>query len=90
MPKDLLCIDSLTPDDIWTERVWLSLRQNSGLNLEILRRDGIELKESSYSKMAQKRLLGKGGGYSPVGGQRLGGYGFHCDRCSKRIYSNLN
>jgi Coproporphyrinogen III oxidase and related Fe-S oxidoreductases len=61
MPKDLLCIDSLTPDDIWTERVWLSLRQNSGLNLEILRRDGIELKESSYSKWLKNGCLVKEG-----------------------------
>lgn len=61
MPKDLLCIDSLTPDDIWTERVWLSLRQSSGLDLEILRSDGIELKESSYSKWLKNGCLEKEG-----------------------------
>ena len=61
MPKDLFCIDSLTPDDIWTERVWLSLRQSSGLDLEILRSDGIELKESSYSKWLKNGCLEKEG-----------------------------
>ena len=57
MPPSRLSQDALTPDDIWTERVWLSLRQGAGLDLEKLRAEGIEIDEASYSKWIENGCL---------------------------------
>ncbi|MBO7413905.1 MAG: coproporphyrinogen III oxidase family protein [Fibrobacter sp.] len=57
MPRSGLSLDALTPDDIWTERVWLSLRQSAGLDLDKLRAEGIELDTSSYSKWIKEGCL---------------------------------
>lgn len=57
MPSSRLSQDALTPDDIWTERVWLSLRQGAGLDLDKLRAEGIEIDEASYSKWIENGCL---------------------------------
>ena len=57
MPRSGLSLDALTPDDIWTERVWLSLRQSAGLDLDKLRAEGIEIDEASYSKWIENGCL---------------------------------
>ena len=57
MPPSRLSQDALTPDDIWTERVWLSLRQGAGLDLKKLRAEGIEIDEASYSKWIENGCL---------------------------------
>ena len=62
MPQSRLSQDALTPDDIWTERVWLSMRQSTGLDLEKLRAEGIEIKEASYMKWLQDGCLEQVGG----------------------------
>ena len=57
MPQSRLSQDPLTPDDIWTEWVWLSLRQSAGLDLEKLRAEGIEIDETCYSKWIENGCL---------------------------------
>lgn len=57
MPRSGLNLDVLTPDDIWTERVWLSMRQSAGLDLEKLRAEGVELPESCYAKWVENGCL---------------------------------
>ena len=69
MPREKLCLDSLTSDDIWTERVWLSMRQSAGLDLEKLRAEGIELPESCYSKWVGNGCLEREGGFLRLAGR---------------------
>lgn len=56
-PEGDVVKDPLSPDDIWTERVWLSLRQSGGLDLKELEADGIVLPVSCYGKWLEKGLL---------------------------------
>lgn len=69
-PDDLLTYDDLGEDDVLTERVWLSLRQRSGLDLAALAADGVHLDASGYASWIEKgfaivennrlKLVGKG------------------------------
>ncbi|MCF0215511.1 MAG: radical SAM family heme chaperone HemW [Fibrobacteraceae bacterium] len=55
--KEDLVLDKLTIEDVWTEWVWLSLRQNKGLNLSILKEAGIEIPKSLYEAWQKKDFL---------------------------------
>lgn len=56
-PEKVFTVDTLSDEDIWTEMVWLSLRQASGLDLEMLRRLNIKLPENCYKKWLDKGYL---------------------------------
>lgn len=49
--------DVLNGEDIWTEFVWLSLRQVSGIDLEKLSKMNVELPEKCYKKWLDKGFL---------------------------------
>ena len=53
-PDSLLTYDELNDDDILTERVWLSLRQRSGLDLNALKSDGIVVSPEGYQPWVEK------------------------------------
>lgn len=53
-PDSLLTYDELSGDDILTERVWLSLRQRSGLDLNALMSDGVVVSPEGYSSWVDK------------------------------------
>ena len=53
-PDDRLTYDKLDEDDVLTERVWLSLRQRSGLDLNVLAADGFAVKPEGYTPWIQK------------------------------------
>lgn len=55
-PDDLLTYDDLDENDVLTERVWLSLRQRSGLDLATLTADGILVDASGYDSWVKKRF----------------------------------
>lgn len=69
MPKSGMVLDCLSPDDIWTERVWLSLRQSNGLGLNALENEGIELPASCYEKWLEKGFLVKENGFLKLAGR---------------------
>ena len=49
-----LTYDELNDDDILTERVWLSLRQRSGLDLNALKSDGVVVSPEGYQPWVEK------------------------------------
>ena len=53
-PDSALTYDELNDDDILTERVWLSLRQRSGLDLNALKSDGIVVSPEGYQPWIDK------------------------------------
>ncbi len=53
-PDASLTYDDLDKDDILTERVWLSLRQRSGLDLNALAADGISVSPDGYEPWIKK------------------------------------
>ena len=53
-PDSALAYDELNDDDILTERVWLSLRQRSGLDLNALKSDGIVVSPEGYQPWVEK------------------------------------
>ena len=53
-PDSALTYDELNDDDILTERVWLSLRQRSGLDLNALKSDGVVVSPEGYSSWVDK------------------------------------
>lgn len=53
-PDSALTYDELNDDDILTERVWLSLRQRSGLDLNALKSDGIVVSSEGYQPWVDK------------------------------------
>ena len=53
-PDASLTYDDLDKDDILTERVWLSLRQRSGLDLNALAADGIFVSPEGYEPWINK------------------------------------
>ena len=53
-PDASLTYDDLDKDDILTERVWLSLRQRSGLDLNALAADGIFVSPEGYESWINK------------------------------------
>jgi oxygen-independent coproporphyrinogen-3 oxidase len=53
-PDSALTYDELNDDDILTERVWLSLRQRSGLDLNALKSDGIVVSPEGYQPWVGK------------------------------------
>ena len=53
-PTASLTYDELNDDDILTERVWLSLRQRSGLDLNALAADGITVSPDGYKPWVEK------------------------------------
>ena len=53
-PDSALTYDDLDADDILTERVWLSLRQRSGLDLDALAADGVAVSSEGYEAWVQK------------------------------------
>ena len=61
-PDSMLIYDELNDDDILTERVWLSLRQRSGLNLNALKSDGITVSPEGYMPWVDKGFATVGGG----------------------------
>ena len=61
-PTTSLTIDELDKDDILTERVWLSLRQRSGLDLNALADDGIAVSPEGYEPWIQKGFATVEGG----------------------------
>lgn len=69
MPKNEFIQDPLNPDDIWTERVWLSLRQSNGLDLNALKRDGVDLPVSCYEKWVEKGCLVEENGFLKLVGR---------------------
>lgn len=52
-----LTVDALTGDDLLAEVIWLSLRQSSGLDLELLKSMNVRLLENGYSKWIAKGFL---------------------------------
>ena len=61
-PESQLTYDELNNDDILTERVWLSLRQRSGLDLNALASDGIAVKSEGYKPWVDKGFATINGG----------------------------
>lgn len=53
-PDASLTYDDLDKDDVLTERVWLSLRQRSGLDLNALAADGISVSPEGYEPWVKK------------------------------------
>lgn len=53
-PDASLTYDDLDKDDVLTERVWLSLRQRSGLDLNALAAEGIAVSPEGYEPWVQK------------------------------------
>ena len=53
-PDASLTYDDLDKDDVLTERVWLSLRQRSGLDLNALKSDGIVVLPEGYQSWVEK------------------------------------
>ena len=61
-PDASLTYDDLDKDDVLTERVWLSLRQRSGLDLNALAADGIAVSPEGYEPWVQKGFAAVEGG----------------------------
>ena len=61
-PDASLTYDDLDKDDILTERVWLSLRQRSGLDLNVLAADGISVSPEGYEPWVKKGFATLEGG----------------------------
>ncbi|MBQ7080713.1 MAG: coproporphyrinogen III oxidase family protein [Fibrobacter sp.] len=61
-PDASLTYDDLDKDDILTERVWLSLRQRSGLDLNALAADGILISPEGYEPWVKKGFATLEGG----------------------------
>ena len=61
-PDASLTYDDLDKDDILTERVWLSLRQRSGLDLNALAADGISVSPEGYEPWVKKGFATVEGG----------------------------
>jgi oxygen-independent coproporphyrinogen-3 oxidase len=55
-PDGSLTYDDLDKDDVLTERVWLSLRQRSGLDLNALAADGISVSPEGYESWVKKEF----------------------------------
>ena len=53
-PDSALTYDDLNDEDVLTERVWLSLRQRSGLDLNALKSDGIVVSSEGYMPWVEK------------------------------------
>ena len=53
-PESQLTYDELNDDDILTERVWLSLRQRTGLDLNALKSDGVVVSPDGYQPWVDK------------------------------------
>lgn len=53
-PDSALIYDELDDNDVLTERVWLSLRQRSGLDLNALKSDGIVVSPEGYMPWIEK------------------------------------
>ena len=53
-PDALLTYDELDKDDVLTERVWLSLRQRSGLDLNKLAAEGVIISPEGYEPWVEK------------------------------------
>ena len=53
-PDSALIYDDLNDEDVLTERVWLSLRQRSGLDLNALKSDGIVVSSEGYMPWVEK------------------------------------
>ena len=62
LPDVSLTYDDLDKDDILTERVWLSLRQRSGLDLSALAADGISVSPEGYEQWVKKGFATLDGG----------------------------
>ena len=61
-PDASLTYDDLDKDDVLTERVWLSLRQRSGLDLNALAAEGIAVSPEGYEPWVQKGFAAVEGG----------------------------
>ena len=61
-PNASLTYDDLDEDDVLTERVWLSLRQRSGLDLNALAADGIFVSPEGYEPWVKKGFATVEGG----------------------------
>ena len=61
-PDASLTYDNLDKDDVLTERVWLSLRQRSGLDLNALAADGISVSPEGYELWTKKGFATLDGG----------------------------
>ena len=61
-PDASLTYDDLDKDDVLTERVWLSLRQRSGLDLNALAVDGISVSPAGYERWVKKGFATLDGG----------------------------
>ena len=53
-PDSALNYDDLNDEDVLTERVWLSLRQRSGLDLNALKTDGVVVSPEGYMPWVDK------------------------------------
>ncbi|WP_406539110.1 radical SAM family heme chaperone HemW [Fibrobacter sp.] len=61
-PDSAQTYDELNDDDVLTERVWLSLRQRSGLDLNALAVDGISVSPEGYERWVKKGFATLDGG----------------------------
>ena len=61
-PNSALTYDELNDDDVLTERVWLSLRQRSGLDMNALAADGISVSPEGYEPWVKKGFATLEGG----------------------------
>ena len=56
-------------NDVLTERVWLSLRQRSGLDLNALKSDGIVVSPEGYMPWVEKGFATADGGVLKLAGR---------------------
>ena len=68
-PDSALTYDDLDADDILTERVWLSLRQRSGLDLNALAADGVAVSPEGYEAWVKKGFATLEGGFLKLVGR---------------------
>ena len=68
-PDSALIYDELDDNDVLTERVWLSLRQRSGLDLNALKSDGIVVSPEGYMPWVEKGFATADGGVLKLAGR---------------------
>ena len=68
-PDASLTYDDLDKDDILTERVWLSLRQRSGLDLNKLAAEGAVISPDGYEPWVKKGFATLEGGFLKLVGR---------------------
>ena len=68
-PDSALIYDELDDNDVLTERVWLSLRQRSGHDLNALKSDGIVVSPEGYMPWVEKGFATADGGVLKLAGR---------------------